>query len=79
MPVVAGVSDCVPEIALLPVHAPVAVQAVALLVFQVSVVADPMNIEVGLAENEIVGSGSGWTDRITVRVTDPPALVQVSV
>ncbi len=56
-PVVVGVTDCDPDVALVPDHAPLAVQDVALVDDQVIAEADPCVTEVGLVEMVTVGSG----------------------
>ena len=59
--VVRFVSVCVPEVALVPDHAPDAVQEVALVPLHVSVDEFPMVIEVGDAEMVMVGGEVGAT------------------
>jgi hypothetical protein len=49
--------DCVPEVPLLPVHEPLAVQDVAFVEDQVSVELPPEVIDVGEAEIVTVGAG----------------------
>jgi hypothetical protein len=68
--------DCVPLVAFAPVHPPVAVQAVALDVLQVSVALPPLATEVGLAAKLTVGAGTTVT--VTLRDADPPEPVQES-
>ena len=67
--------DWLPEVALLPDHAPEAVQEVALVDDQVSVEDPPLAIDAGFAVSDTVGAGN------TVTVTDalalPPDPVQV--
>ena len=71
--------DCEPLVALLPDQAPEAVQAVALVVDQLSVEALPLVIELGLAARVTVGAGVGWvTDTVAAWVALPPPPVQVS-
>jgi hypothetical protein len=69
--------EAVPDVALLPVHAPLAVQLVAFVDAHVSVLLPPLATLLGLALSVTVGNGS------TVTVVDcaavPPAPVQVSV
>ena len=68
---------CVPLVDLLPLHPPLAVHAVALVLDQVSVEDPPLATLVGLAAIVTVGAGS------TVTVVDwlvvPPAPVQARV
>jgi hypothetical protein len=75
--VVSDPVEAVPDAALLPVHAPLAVQLVALVDDQVSVLVSPLATLLGLALNATVGNGS------TVNVVDctavPPAPLQLSV
>jgi hypothetical protein len=52
---VVGETDWVPEVALLPLQAPEAVQEVALVEDQLRVELEPEDIEVGLAVRESVG------------------------
>ena len=54
---IVGLTDCDPEVDLVPDHAPDAVQAVALAEDHERVEADPDVTEVGLAEMETVGAG----------------------
>ena len=72
---------CVPLVALAPLQPLDAVQEVALVEDQASVVEPPEITDVGLAEIETVGTGGGAA--VTVTVTDwlaePPAPVQVKV
>jgi hypothetical protein len=73
--------DWLPEVALLPVHAPDAVQEVALVDDQVSVEDAPLATEVGFAASETVGTGGGGGMPDTMTVTEvlalPPEPVQV--
>ena len=57
--VTVGETDCVPDIALVPVHPPLAMQEVALVDDQVNVEALPLVIEAGEAEIETVGDVGG--------------------
>lgn len=70
-----------PEIALLPDHAPDAVQEAALVDDQVSVEDAPLATEVGFAVSETVGTGGGGGMPDTMTVTEvlalPPEPVQV--
>jgi hypothetical protein len=52
---VVGETDWVPEVALLPLQAPEAIQEVALVEDQLRVELEPEDIEVGLAVRESVG------------------------
>ena len=70
----------VPEVALLPDHAPLAVQLVAFVEDQVRLELAPLDTLVGFALRETVGAGA---DAVTVTVVDPlalpPAPVQLNV
>lgn len=72
--------DWLPLVALLPLQSPLAVQAVALVVVQLSVAEPPCVTAEGVAVRFSVGSGVG---AVTVTVTsleaDPPAPLQVNV
>ena len=46
-----------PEVGWVPLHAPEALQVVALVEFQVSVLADPAVTDVGEADRDSVGAG----------------------
>ena len=74
--------DWLPEIALVPDHAPEARQEVALADDQVSVEDPPLATDVGLAASDTVGTGGGGGVPGTVTVAEAPALppepVQVS-
>jgi hypothetical protein len=61
---VSAAVTCVPLTAFAPVHAPLAVQEVALVELQVNVDAPPLVILAGLADRVRVGAGT------TVTVTD---------
>ena len=69
-----------PEVGRLPLHAPLAVHAVAFAAFHVSVERAPDATVVGLAVSDSVGAGA---DAATVTVADldvePPEPVQVRV
>jgi len=73
--------DWLPEIALLPVHAPEATQEVASVDDQVSVEDPPLATDVGFAASDTVGTGGGGGVPDTVTVADalalPPEPVQV--
>jgi hypothetical protein len=73
------VSDCVPLVALAPLHPPEAVQEVALVELHVSVELPPLEIDVGLAEMVTVGAGvPAVTVTVALAAGDvPPAPVQV--
>jgi len=72
--------DWLPLVALLPLHPPEAVQAVALVELQVRVEAAPLVTVVGFALNDTVGAGGGApTVTVTVWLAVPPAPVQFSV
>ncbi len=77
----APVDTLLPEVALVPDHAPLAVQPVALVEDQVSALALPLVTLAGLAL--IVTVGAGVVAAVTVTVVDwaavPPAPVQLSV
>jgi hypothetical protein len=71
---------CVPEVALEPLHAPLAVQPVALVDDHVSVEEPPELNDVGFAEIVAVGAGFAVTVTVVDAACDvPPAPVQVSV
>ena len=76
-----GPLDWLPEVALLPDHAPEAVQELALVDDQVSVEDAPLATEAGFAESVTVGTGGGGGVPDTVTVADalelPPVPVQV--
>lgn len=69
--------DCEPLIALLPLHAPYAVQAVAFVADQASVELVPLATELGAALIETVGAGE-FTETTADCVAFPPLPVQVS-
>ena len=79
MDVAAGDTLCVPEVALLPLHAPLAVQEVAFVVVHVSRLDAPTAIVAGAADR-LTTTGGGvaaiWT--VTERETLPPVPVQLS-
>ena len=56
LPPVVGVTVCVPDVAIVPLHAPLAVQEAALVEDQERVALEPSVIELGLAEKLTVGS-----------------------
>lgn len=66
-----------PLVALLPLQPPDAVQAVALVVLQVSVDEAPLARLVGFAASVTVGNGS--TATVTDWLPEPPGPVQVNV
>ena len=55
MPAAAGVSDCVPLVFSVPLHAPLAVHDVALVDDQVNVALEPRVMEVELKDKVTVG------------------------
>jgi len=73
--------DWLPEIALLPDHAPEAAHELALVDDQVSVDDAPLAIEVGFALSVTVGDGGGGGMPDTLTITEvlalPPEPVQV--
>ncbi len=73
--------DWLPEIALLPDHAPEATQEVALVDDQVSVEDPPLATDVGFAASDTVGTGGGGGMPDTMTVVEalalPPEPVQV--
>jgi hypothetical protein len=79
VPAVAGVTDCVPFVFCEPLHAPLAVQAVAFVDDQVSVALDPTIIGVGETEMLTVGAAGVLTARVAEALPVPPLPVQVSV
>ncbi len=71
--------DCEPLVALLPDHAPDAVQLVALVVLHASVELPPLATAVGLAARVTLGAaGASLTVTETLLVILPPAPVQAS-
>lgn len=80
VPTAVGVTDCVPLVASAPLHAPLAVQAVAFVDDHVSVAVPPSVIVVGFTVISAVGATAA---AFTVSVADPfalpPAPVHVSV
>lgn len=66
--------DWLPEVALLPVHAPEARQEVAPVEDQVSVEDPPLATDAGLAASDTVGTGGGGGVPDTVTVADALAL-----
>lgn len=73
----AGVTDCVPDSALLPVHASLAVHDAAPDDDQFRVEEAPTRKVVGDAVRVSVGGGGGVTDTLTVLETDPPGPLHV--
>ena len=69
--------EWLPEIALLPDHAPDATQEVALVDDQVRVEAPPLVIDVGLGASDTVGSGGACV--VTTNVPATPPIVNVAV
>jgi hypothetical protein len=80
-PAAVGFSVAVPDTASVPVHAPLAVQAVALVEDHVSVAASPTVTETGLTAMVTVGAGvtAAVTVTVAVAVALPPGPVQVMV
>jgi hypothetical protein len=80
-PAAVGFSLAVPDTAWVPVHAPLAVHAVALVEDQVSVEASPTVTEVGSTAIVTVGAGvtAGVTVTVAVAEALPPGPVQVMV
>lgn len=74
----AGVVNA-PLVACAPLHAPLAVQEVALVLLQVSVEVAPVTTLPGLAESVTVGSGSALTVTVADCAAVPPVPVQVSM
>jgi hypothetical protein len=71
--------DCEPLVALEPVQAPEAVQAVAFVVDQLNVELLPLAMELGLAARLTVGAGVGEvTETVAACVALPPVPVHVS-
>jgi len=70
--------DAVPDVALLPLQLPEAVQAVALVDDQVSVAGEPETTEAGTADSVTDGAGDGVTVATTVWPAVPPAPEQLS-
>jgi len=69
-----------PEVALLPDHAPEAAHDAALLLDQESVDVPPEATTAGLADSVTVGAGgSALTDTVAVREIEPPGPEQLSV
>jgi hypothetical protein len=64
--------DWLPEIALLPVHAPEARQEVALVEDQLSVEDPPLATDVGLAARDTAGAGGGGVAAPDSGVFAPP-------
>jgi hypothetical protein len=75
---VSGPTPVVPEIALLPVHPPLAVHVFALVVVQLSVELPPLAMLSGDADIATVGAG-GVTVTETLLCAFPPEPLQVSV
>jgi hypothetical protein len=70
--------DWLPEVVLVPVHAPEATQEVALAEDQVRVEDAPLETDVGIAVSDTVGTG-GVTVTVAEALPDPPGPVQASV
>jgi hypothetical protein len=72
--------DCVPEVSSVPLQPPEAVQEVASVEDQVSVLLPPEETDVGLAERVTVGAGGDViTETDADCAADPPAPLQVRV
>ena len=71
--------DSLPEVALAPLQAPLAVQEVALVADQLRVLAWPAAIVAGLALKLSVGAGAAVTVTVVVLAALPPAPEQVRV
>ena len=80
---VRGPVDALPDVDLVPLQLPVAVQVVALVDDQVSVAADPETTDAGTTASVTVGPcgsvGGGATPAVTVWTAVPPAPEQVNV
>ena len=70
---------CVPDVPLVPVHEPDAVQPVALVVLHVSCDAAPDCTLVGDAANVNVGALAAAMVTLTARVTVPPPPLHANV
>lgn len=79
MVVTVGVTRRVPLKVREPVQPTLAVQLVALVEDQVSVVELPVVIEVGEAEKVMIGAGVAVTVTTTLSISVPPAPIQVRV
>ena len=80
MVVVVGLNAWVPLIALAPVQPLLAVQVVALVDDQVTVMGLPLVTEAGVAEIVTVGTGvAAVTVMVTLWLAEPAVLVQVKV
>ena len=79
VPAAVGVSVAVPLVGSVPLHAPLAVQAVALVEDQVSVALPPSVMVAGSTARVTVGAGAALTVKVAVPFTLPPAPVQVSM
>ncbi len=78
VPAAAGFTARLPDVASLPVHAPLAVQAVALVDDQLSVALLPRVIDVGETASVTVGAGA-CTVSTAEALLLPPVPVQVKV
>jgi hypothetical protein len=76
--IVSAPLDWLPEIVLVPVHAPEATQDVASVEDQVSVEDPPLAIDVGLAANDTVGTGGAPTVTVVEALAVPPSPVHAS-
>ena len=71
--------DSLPEVDLLPVQLPVAVQELASAEDQVSNADPPLETDVGFAASDTVGRGGGKTEIVANALALPPAPVQVKL
>ena len=76
--IVSAPLDWLPEIVLVPVHAPEATQEVASVEDQVRVEDAPLVADAGLAVSDTVGAG-GMTVTVAEALPDPPGPVQERV
>ena len=77
--VVSGPTASAPLVALLPVQPPLAVQVVASVEFQVSVVEPPLSTSASAAVSETVGDCAALTCTVTDALAEPPEPEQVKV
>ena len=79
MDVWVGLTDCAPDVVLVPDQAPEAAQVVALVDDQVKVEEPPLVIEVGEAIKLAVGVALAVTVTVALCVAEPPEPEQVKV
>jgi hypothetical protein len=79
VPVVEGVTLWLPEVPRLPLQAPLALQELALLEDQLSVVLCPRVIAAGMAPRFAVGAAAGLTLSVAEALLLPPGPVQLRV